>query len=93
VAGMAASAGAVDLLPVLNEEYAIRIAREWNVPASAVGYVTRFQIDEAFARRYPVRLVGGASILELWVPAEELEEFNAHIVGLIEVVHEFRSRA
>jgi len=23
------------------------------------------------------------------VPAEELDEFNQHIVGLIEVVHEF----
>jgi hypothetical protein len=82
--------------PVLNEEYAIRIAREWNVPASGVGYVTRFRIDEAFACRFPVRQVGtagGAWILELWVPAEELEEFNAHIVGLIEVVHEFRSQA
>lgn len=26
---------------------------------------------------------------ELWVPAEELDEFNAHIVGRIEVVREF----
>ncbi|MDG9707968.1 hypothetical protein [Streptomyces sp. DH10] len=25
-----------------------------------------------------------------WVPAEELDEFNAHIVGRIELVHEFR---
>jgi hypothetical protein len=37
-----------------------------------------------------VQRVGGDTILELWVPAEELDEFNAHIVGLIEVVHEFR---
>jgi hypothetical protein len=29
-------------------------------------------------------------ILELWVPAEELAEFNQHIVGLMEVIHEFR---
>lgn len=39
--------------------------------------------------------VGGAEIpadiLELWVPAEELELFNRHIVGRIEVVHEFRA--
>ena len=78
--------------PVLNEDYAIRIAREWNVPASGVGYVTRFRIDAVFARRYPVRQAGGAWILELWVPAEELEDFNSHIVGLIEVVHEFRAQ-
>ncbi len=76
--------------PVLNEEYAIKIARDWNVPASGVGYVTRFAVDAAFAARYPVRQAGGRTILELWVPAEQLEEFNDHIVGAIEVVHEFR---
>ena len=28
--------------------------------------------------------------MELWVPAEELEEFNQQVVGPIEVTHEFR---
>ncbi|MEU6023649.1 hypothetical protein [Micromonospora sp. NPDC047134] len=77
--------------PVLNEEYAIKIARDWNVPASGAGYVTRFQVETDFLSRYPVRQVGGDTILELWVPAEELDEFNNHIVGQIEVVHEFGS--
>lgn len=76
--------------PVLNEDYAIRIARDWNVQHSGVGYVTRFEIDTDFVSRYPVQQAGGETILELWVPAEELAEFNAHIVGRIEVVHEFR---
>ncbi|BCY13693.1 hypothetical protein L3i22_087810 [Actinoplanes sp. L3-i22] len=76
--------------PVLNEDYAVRIARDWNVPASGVGFVTRFEVDAEFAARYPVRQAGGDTILELWVPAEELEEFNDHIVGTIEVVREFR---
>ncbi|MEI5575672.1 hypothetical protein WB401_26185 [Streptomyces brasiliscabiei] len=47
-------------------------------------------MDAEFLRRYPVRQAGGRTILELWVPAEELDEFNAHLVGRIEVVHEFR---
>ncbi|MFG2113750.1 hypothetical protein ACGFRB_14145 [Streptomyces sp. NPDC048718] len=76
--------------PVLNEDYAIRIARDWNVPHSGVGYVTRFEVESDFLSRYPVRQAGGETILELWVPAEELDEFNAHIVGTIEVVREFR---
>lgn len=76
--------------PVLDEDYAIRIARDWNVPASGVGYVTRFEVETGFLARYPVQQVGGRTILELWVPAEELDEFNRHIVGRIEVVHEFR---
>jgi hypothetical protein len=79
--------------PVLTEEYAIRIAREWNTKDAAsgfVGYVTRFLVDEEFLARYPVQKVGGAEALEYWVPAEELEIFNDHISGRIEVVHEFR---
>ncbi|MEU1165995.1 hypothetical protein ABZ372_38500 [Streptomyces sp. NPDC005921] len=76
--------------PVLNEDYAIRIARDWNVRHDGAGYVTRFEVDTEFVRRYPVQQAGGSTILELWVPAEELDEFNAHIVGAITVVHEFR---
>lgn len=30
---------------------------------------------------------------KLWVPAEELEEFNAHLVGEIQIVHEFHPTA
>ncbi|KOG34193.1 hypothetical protein [Streptomyces resistomycificus] len=75
--------------PVLDEDYAVRIARDWNVKHDGAGFVTRFEVDTGFLGRYPVRQVGGRTILELWVPAEELDEFNAHVVGRIEVVHEF----
>jgi hypothetical protein len=75
--------------PVLNEEYAIKIARDWNVPASGSGYVTRFRVRSDFLTRYPAQQVGGKTILELWVPAEDLDELNASIVGQIEVIHEF----
>jgi hypothetical protein len=33
--------------PVLSEEYAIKIARDWNVPASGRGYVTRFRVRKS----------------------------------------------
>ena len=75
--------------PVLNEDYATRIARDWNVPASGSGYVTRFDVDRGFLDRYEIHQVGGDTLLEYWIPAEELDEFNDHIVGLIEVVAEF----
>jgi hypothetical protein len=77
--------------PVMNEEYASQIAREWNVRDSGAGYVTRFEVDAEFARRYPVQTVGARVHEELWVPADELGEFNQHIVGLIEVVAEFHA--
>ncbi|GAA3890037.1 hypothetical protein [Streptomyces sedi] len=76
--------------PVLNEDYAVRIARDWNVKHDGAGFVTRFEMDSAFLARYPVRRAGGRTILELWVPAEELDEFNAHLVGEITLVHTFR---
>jgi hypothetical protein len=76
--------------PVLNEDYAIRIARDWNVKHDGAGFVTRFEVESEFLSRYPIQQAGGRTILELWVPAEELDDFNAHIVGEIQVVHEFR---
>jgi hypothetical protein len=77
--------------PVLNEEYATWISRHWNVRDYGSGYVTRFAVDAEFAGRYPVRQVGSAEAQELWVPAEELEEFNRHIVGKIELIAEFHA--
>jgi len=76
--------------PVLNEEYAIQIARDWNVPASGSGYVTKFEVDEEYLKKFERQVVGDEVHEELWVPAEELEEFNNNIVGLIEVTKEFR---
>lgn len=75
--------------PVLEEAYAAQIARDWNVPASGSGYVTRFRLPAAFLAKYPPQIVGHRRHAELWVPAEELEEFSRHIAGPIEVIAEF----
>ncbi len=75
--------------PVLNEDYARQIARDWNVPASGAGYVIRFSVRKSFADRYPVKTVGSAVHQELWVPAEDLRELNRNIVGLLEVIEKF----
>ena len=75
--------------PALTEDYAIKIARDWNVPASGSGHVTRFRVRRSFIELYDVQEAGGRSHLEYWIPAEELDAFNAAIVGLIEVVHSF----
>ena len=77
--------------PVASEDYAVKIARDWNVPASGAGYVTRFEVQRAFLDRYPVQVAGGREHQEYWIPAEELEALNQAIVGEIEVVREFRA--
>jgi len=76
--------------PVLSEEYAVKIARDWNVPASGAGYVTRFEVRRDFLAKYAVQEAGGQAHLEYWIPAEELAPFNAAIIGEIEVILEFR---
>lgn len=77
--------------PVLNEEYARQIAREWNVQASGSGYVTRFSVRKEFLARYPEQQVGASIHREVWIPAEELAEMNRNIVGLIEVIAEYKA--
>ena len=73
--------------PVLNFEYARQIAEGWNTKHNdpPCGFVTRFEIDDEYAKQFPVQIVGGREHQELWVPAEELETFNAHITGPITV--------
>jgi hypothetical protein len=75
--------------PVLSEEYAIKIARDWNVPAHGTGFVTRFSVSKAFLDRYEVHDAAGSRYREYWIPAEDIDDFNAALVGEIEVVAEF----
>jgi hypothetical protein len=76
--------------PVLNEEYATQIARDWNVKADGAGFVTRFQVSGVFLGAYAVQQAGSRQHLEYWIPAADLPAFNAAIIGKIEVVAEFR---
>jgi hypothetical protein len=75
--------------PVLTEEYAVKIARDWNVKASGSGYVTRFAVRHAFLDRYQVQSAGGSQHQEYWIRADDLPQFNENIVGLIDVIAEF----
>ncbi len=76
--------------PVTTEEYAIKIARDWNVRASGAGFVTRFEVRRDYLSQYAVQDAGGRAHREYWIPAEELEAFNRAIVGEIAVVQEYR---
>jgi hypothetical protein len=82
--------------PVMNEEYATFIAREWNTKDEAsgfVGYVLRFQVRADYLAQFEVQKVGSATALELWIPAERLAEFNENIVDRIEILSQFRSQS
>jgi len=75
--------------PVTNEPYAAQIARDWNVAASGSGYVTKFMVNSDYLSKFEIQNVGASMHNELWVPAEELEEFNDNIVGDIVVTQSF----
>ena len=80
--------------PVLDEQYAIQIARDWNTRDEAsgfVGYVTRFEVDADFVARYEIQTVGSSRHRELWVPAAEQPELNERIVGRIEIIARYAS--
>ncbi|MDE7273346.1 MAG: hypothetical protein K2N95_09835 [Lachnospiraceae bacterium] len=79
--------------PVLNEKYAAEIASQWNVKYNDDhrGYVTTFEIDDAYFNQFEVHVVGSGYHQELWVPEEELDIFNQHIIGYIQVSSEFEA--
>jgi hypothetical protein len=82
--------------PVLNREYAIQIARDWNAPSQQSGFsgfVTEISIGTQYLEQFPVQTVGGSVHQELWVPAERLAEFNREIQGTIRITDAFFGEA
>ena len=74
--------------PVLNFDYAAQIARDWNTDdevSGFAGYVTKFEIEQNYAEQFEPQFVGGSEHREFWIPAEDLPQFNAHIVEQITV--------
>ena len=77
--------------PVTTERYAATIARDWNARDGRRGFVTRFAVAADYLRQFEPHIVGSREHEEYWIPAERLDEFNAHIVGPIEVIATFTS--
>ena len=80
--------------PVLNESYAIKIARDWNTKderSQFIGHVLRFKVHSEFLKRYPVQTAGSSEHREYWIPAADLPAFNRRLVGEIELVASFGS--
>jgi hypothetical protein len=78
--------------PVLNIEYASEIAERWNMgeeESDGVGFVTAFEIPETYFLQFQVQTVGMPHHQELWIPFEQLDEFNQKIVNGIRVEKAF----
>jgi hypothetical protein len=76
--------------PVLARSYAADIAAGWNVrEAPHAGYVLAFEVDDDYISKFDVQVVGASVHRELWIPAEQLDEFNDHLLGPISAVEAF----
>lgn len=79
--------------PVLDEAYAVEIARDWNTKDEASGFeghVLCFHVSPSFLVRFILATAGGKTRREYWIPAESLEELNNNIVGDITLIHSFK---
>lgn len=80
--------------PVLNQKYAEEIALKWNTKDNGsgnTGYVTKFEVDNTYLSQFAVQTVGASYHQELWIPSEELSDFNEHIIGKIQIVKKFEN--
>src|SRR5512146_1836414 len=78
--------------PVVNLEYALQIARDWNTKDEAsgfAGFVTRFEVQDSFISDFEPHVVGSAKHVEYWIPADKLPLFNKAIEGLIGIGSSF----
>lgn len=75
--------------PVMNQQYAEQIAFEWNTVdefSGFIGIVTAFEVKNSFLNKYEIQNVGDKNHNELWIPSEDLNDFNSNIIGEIEVI-------
>ena len=76
--------------PVLQLEYAHQTASDWNAKSGgSAGYVTEFKVEDRYISGFEKHKVGGSQHQEFWIPAEQMDEFNKHIVGHIKVVEAY----
>ena len=68
-----------------------QIARKLNVKHSGSGHVTEFFVHREYGSRFRVKIVGSLIHQELWVPAEQLEDFNNNLIGKIELIETYNA--
>lgn len=76
--------------PVTNQPYADQIAFEWNTVdefSGFIGIVTAFEVNSDFLKKYEIQNVGDKNHNELWIPSEDLNDFNANIIDGINIIN------
>lgn len=77
---------------LLSEEGASRIASRMRVEDHRENkvYVVSFLVDDAYIRQFPVQDTDQHDSRALWIPAEEMEILNQHLIGDIRVLAQYQ---
>jgi hypothetical protein len=78
--------------PSPDRAHAERIARQYQLPLTGVGFVLRLQVRSEFTDMYDVHRARKNAPGEYWIPAGDLALFNRFLVAEIEIVAEHRRR-
>ena len=73
---------------LLSEEGASQIAKHMRIAKDAENtvYVVSFIVDDAYIRQFPVQHEEVRDRRALWLPADEVDILNQHLIGNIRVV-------
>lgn len=77
---------------LLSEEGASQIARHMRISKQADNtvYVVSFLVDDAYIRQFPVQQAHERDRRALWIPADELDILNQHLIGDIRVLASYQ---
>lgn len=73
---------------LLSQEGASQIASRMRVAkqSNPTVYVVSFLVDDAYIRQFPVQHTEERDRRALWIPAEEIDILNQHLIGEIRVL-------
>jgi len=77
---------------LLSEIGAKQIARHLKTErrSDSVVYVVRFFVDDAYMHQYPIQCDHASEQRAVWIPAEDIEILNQHLIGSIQVIASYQ---
>ena len=77
---------------LLSEEGASQIARHMRIAKAAENtvYVVSFLVEDAYIRQFPVQQSSERNRRALWIPADEVDILNQHLIGNIRVLASYQ---
>ena len=76
---------------LLSQQGAAAIARRMRIAkhSEPTVYVVSVTAEDSYIRQYPVQHKEDPDRSAVWIPAEELDQLNQHLLGKIRVIEQF----